>query len=159
MKKFVLALAVGFGLGFSPIASGTFGALLGLPIVYFLFPHLGGIVGQIIAAILLTLLAIPICDVAEKHYRKKDDGRIVADEYLTFPICMIGLPYAAPAMLLTAFLTNRFFDILKPPPARLIDTIMPGGAGITLDDAVAALYALGANWLLYLYLLKPMGWA
>lgn len=158
MKSIVIALAVGLGLGFSPIASGTTGTLLGLPIVYLLFGKLGlSIPLQIAVAVGLSLLAIPIADVAEKHYRKKDDGRIVVDEYLTFPICVIGLPVLNPVMLGTAFVVNRIFDILKPPPARGLQRLT-GGLGITVDDIIASLYALGVNWALYLWVLKPQGW-
>jgi phosphatidylglycerophosphatase A len=146
MKKLALLLATGFGLGLSPIASGTVGTLLALPIVWFFCQLLevsGGIFWQCGIALVLSLIAIPICSVAEKHYGTKDDGRIVADEYLTFPICMIGLPWN-PWVLLIAFLSCRFFDIVKPPPANQLQSIH-GGFGIVIDDVVASLYSLAFN--------------
>jgi phosphatidylglycerophosphatase A len=159
MNKLMIVLATGFGLGLSPIASGTVGCLLGLPIVYVLFGKLGlGIPAQIAIAAVLCLAAIPVSDVAEKALGgKKDDGRIVIDEYLTFPVCMIGLPAMNPVMLGTAFVMNRIFDILKPPPARGLQRLT-GGLGITIDDVIASLYALAVNWMLYLWVLQPRGW-
>jgi phosphatidylglycerophosphatase A len=146
MKKFAMLLANGFGLGLSPVASGTVGTLLALPIVWFFCKLLevsGGIFWQCGIALVLSLIAIPICSVAEKHYGTKDDGRIVADEYLTFPICMIGLPWN-PWVLLIAFLSCRFFDIVKPAPANQLQRIH-GGFGIVIDDVVASLYSLAFN--------------
>ncbi len=99
---------------------------------------------------LLTLLAIPVCGMAEKSLRKKDDRRIVADEFMTFPICMIGLPVSLEFwwVLPMAFVTNRFFDIVKFPPARQLEQV-EGGAGIVLDDAAAAVYSLVLNHALF----------
>jgi phosphatidylglycerophosphatase A len=39
-----------------------------------------------------------------------------------------------------AFLAFRFYDIVKPPPARQMEKI-PGGWGIMLDDVFAGIYA------------------
>jgi len=144
-RHFSLVLATGFGLGYSPVASGTAGTLPGLLLVWAIWPC--GWPWQIAAAILLPLAAVPVCDVAERHFGKKDDGRIVADEYLTFPISMVGLPLT-PRVLAMAFLSSRFFDILKPPPARRLQSLR-GGTGIVIDDVFASLYSLAANHIVY----------
>lgn len=154
MKKLAVLLANGFGLGLSPIASGTVGTLLAFPIVWLMCRLLempGGVLWQCAIAVVLSLVAIPICGVAEKHYGTKDDGRVVADEYLTFPICMIGLPWS-PWVLLVAFLSCRFFDIVKPPPANQLQRIH-GGFGIVIDDVFASLYSLAFNHLVYWFVL------
>jgi phosphatidylglycerophosphatase A len=148
-RRAVVALATGLGLGFSPVASGTVGSLLGVAIV-------GGMQGidsllwQAVLAVALCFLAVPICDVAESHFGKKDDGRIVADEYLTFPICMLGLPFSMEYWWVVpmCFVTNRMFDILKPPPAHALQRLR-GGWGIVVDDVIAACYSLALNHLLY----------
>lgn len=157
MKNIWVMLATGFGLGLSPVASGTFGTVLGIPLAYGLFTWQTGWPIQLILSMVCVALAIPICDKAEKALGgKKDDGRIVADEYLTVPLTLVGLP-VSPVMLIVAFLSHRFFDIIKPPPARGLQRL-PGGLGITIDDFFSSLYALGANWLIYSYVLKPYGW-
>lgn len=149
-RKIILGLATGGGLGYAPVASGTFGTLPGLLLMLALAPlwrepRLWP--WQALAALALAALAIPICGAAERHFQNKDDGRIVADEYLTFPIGLLGLPLTAPVLIL-AFLTNRAMDILKPPPARRLQDCH-GGLGIVIDDCIAAFYSLWINHLLW----------
>lgn len=162
ITKFTVAFATGFGLGLSPVISGTVGSLWGVVLVL----AMAGFPVMIYApvAFLLVLLAIPVCDVAERYFQKKDDGRIVADEFMTFPICMIGLPVSLEFwwVLPMAFVTNRFFDIVKLPPARGFERL-GGGAGIVLDDAAASAYSLILNHALFrlivgLGLLEYLGW-
>lgn len=145
--------ATGFGLGLSPFAPGTVGTLPGLPIAWALsclpWPW------QIACCAGLALLAVPICDAGEKFAGVKDPHCVVADEYLTFPVTLIGLPFNGP-MIVVAFLTHRIFDILKPFPARGLQSL-PGGFGITIDDVVSSLYALALNHALY-YLAVQIGW-
>jgi phosphatidylglycerophosphatase A len=101
---------------------------------------------QAAVAAALAVVAVPVCGAAEKAFGVKDDRRIVADEYLTFPICTIGLPcISAPWLILpVAFVVNRAMDVLKPFPARQIQAV-PGGPGIVLDDVISSLYALAIN--------------
>ena len=146
-ERIALCLATGFGLGLIPVASGTFGSLLGLPVVYAL-AHLHWL-WQVLAAATLAACAVPICGVAERILGKKDDGRIVADEWMLLPVSFIGLPVldllrGAWWMLGVFWLVTRVFDILKPPPAYQLQRLH-GGAGIVIDDLIAALYALAAN--------------
>jgi phosphatidylglycerophosphatase A len=143
--RIAVFFATGFGLGWSPVASGTFGSLPGVGIVLLVWPAPWPL--QALLALATSLCAIPLCDAAERHFGKKDDHRIVADEYLTFPICMIGLPLI-PWVLGLAFLTNRFFDIIKPPPARGLQSLN-GGLGIVSDDVFSSLYSLALNHGLY----------
>jgi phosphatidylglycerophosphatase A len=152
--RIVFALATGFGLGLSPIASGTVGTLWGVLLVLVLFPVLS-LGGQVAVAVVLALLSYPVCDAAEKMFDKKDDGRIVADEYLTFPLCMIGLPVAWHVWWVVpmAFLTCRACDIIKPPPAAQSQRLK-GGIGVATDDVIASLYSLLINHALYYAILR-----
>jgi phosphatidylglycerophosphatase A len=90
-RKFTLFLASGFGLGLIvPFAPGTFGSLPGLALAY--LTTLMPLWIQIALCTVLTLAAIPVCDAAEKILGIKDDGRICADEWMLFPLSVIGLP-------------------------------------------------------------------
>lgn len=149
-KKPLVAAAAGFGLGCSPVASGTVGTIPGILIVLLLAPF--PLAFQIVSAAILVVVAVLLCDMAEKQFCVKDDPRIVADEFLTFPICMLGLPPHA-WVLGMAFLTNRVMDILKPPPARRLQEL-PGGLGIAMDDTVSSLYSLLINHLVYMLVLR-----
>jgi len=154
MKKFCVFVASGFGIGlFAPFAPGTFGSIPGVALAYattLLPPWL-----QIPVCTGLAILAIPFCDVAEKALGIKDDGRITADEWMLYPIALIGIPlWDLPwwSMILF-FCVVRTVDIIKPWPARGLQSI-PGGRGIVIDDFVANLYSLALNWLL-VFLLFP----
>jgi phosphatidylglycerophosphatase A len=141
MKRITLLLSTGLGLGLSPVASGTTGTLLGVIPAILMAPLEW--YWQVPVALALAALAIPICDGAEKIYGTKDDGRIVADEYLTFPICTIGLNICgAPWLLAVVFVLCRILDIWKPFPARQLQDLH-GGIGIVADDFVSNLYTLG----------------
>lgn len=151
-KYAILAAATGFGLGFSRFASGTTGALLAIPLMFCLATvWTSAVIWQVFLCLIMAALAIPLCSAAENHFKRKDDRRIVADEYLTFPICMIGLPLCLPALGL-AFITNRLFDILKPPPAFWAQKL-PGGIGIVTDDVISSLYSLALNHILFPFLI------
>ncbi len=140
-------LATGFGFGFSPVMPGTVGTLWGLPLAWAVM-QIPLLAAQIIVCAALTLLAVPLCAAAEKKLGKgKDPGCIVADEYLTLPICFLGLPFT-PGVLVAGFVLHRLFDITKPPPIYQLQRIK-GGVGIVVDDLVAALFALACNHLLY----------
>ncbi len=145
MKNLIKWIAVGFGTGWSPIMPGTVGTLIGLPLAWgvMMLPNLWCQIGT---CLILSLVAIPICGVAEKMIGGKDPGCIVADEYLTLPITVIGL--ANPWALLSGFVLHRIFDITKPPPIKQLQNIH-GGFGIVVDDFLAALIALGLNHLLF----------
>ncbi len=145
--RLYILLATGFGLGFSPFASGTTGTLPGVALALALAPLHWGL--QAGVSVLLILAAVPVCGYAERVYGKKDDGRIVMDEYATFPLCVIGLPILSCWWLVPlAFVTHRVLDIIKPPPARQSQAL-GGGTGIVVDDVVSGLYALALNHLAY----------
>ena len=145
--RLAVLLATGFGLGYSPFFPGTMGCLLGIPLVWGLQragDQLGGgLCFHVAACAALSLLAVPLCTAGERAAGHKDPHCVVADEYLTFPISMIGLPFS-PLMVAVAFVTNRILDIVKPFPARQLQSL-PGGWGITLDDVFSAAYSLALN--------------
>ena len=152
MKKFFVFVASGFGIGlFAPFAPGTFGSLPGVALAYAVTALPLWL--QIPVCMGLTLLAIPFCDVAERELGIKDDGRITADEWMLYPIALIGIPLASLPWWSMAvfFLVVRVIDIIKPWPCRGLQTI-PGGRGIVIDDFFANLYSLAINWVIVLLL-------
>lgn len=153
-RRLALFLATGCGIGIvSPFAPGTFGSLPGVALAYAV--AMLPLALQIPACLVLTLMAIPICDSAEKTLGLVDDGRITADEWMLYPIALIGIPiHDLPWWsMLFFFCVIRIIDIIKPPPARGLQAI-PGGRGIVIDDFFANLYSLAVNWALYLVLFR-----
>ena len=55
--------------------------------------------------------------------------------------------------MLLAFVFFRVFDIAKPWPIRDVDHRLKGGAGIMLDDLMAAVYAAVCVRLIQIFLL------
>lgn len=154
-SKGELFLATGLGLGLlAPFAPGTIGSLPGYALAFLTTRASLGV--QIFSALALTCAAVPICSSAERQLGLKDDGRISADEWMLYPLAVVGLPLGDLPWWasLLFFAVVRGLDIIKPPPARAWQ-VLPGGLGIVIDDLVANLYALGLNWVLYLWVLQP----
>ena len=150
MKKFSLFIATGFGLGLiAPVAPGTVGSIPGVALAYAVCALPLWL--QIPVCMALTLLAVPFCEIAERILGVHDDGRITADEWMLYPVAFIGIPLAEIPWwsMFVFFAVVRFIDIVKPWPARGLQSL-PGGRGIVIDDFVANLYALAVNWGIYL---------
>ena len=136
--KAAVFLATGFYVGNIPLAPGTFGSLLGLPLCFFLT----GIPmpAAILAGLLFIGLAVWISGHAAKALKRKDPGCIVIDEIAGLVVTLIGVPFQVTSVTV-GFLLFRFFDISKPYPIRMIDRRLSGGVGIVADDLVAGLFA------------------
>ncbi|TLF52052.1 phosphatidylglycerophosphatase A [Halomonas urmiana] len=136
METLLMALSTGLGLGLSPWAPGTVGTLLGLPLAWWLLGRTRRVQLGLTAALLVA--AIPVCHQAATLLGFKDDGRIVLDEIVAFPVAVLGQAAARhPAALAGAYVIYRGFDITKPAPVSQAEAL-PGGIGIVLDDSVAA---------------------
>ena len=154
MKKLVLFFATGCGIGlFVPFAPGTFGSLPGVVLAWWMASWVPSV--QALVALALAAAAIPVCSIAEKMLGVKDDGRITADEWMLYPIAVLGLPLQTlPFWALAVFFAVvRLVDIVKPPPARQLQ-VFHGGFGIVIDDFFANLYSLAINWTIYIAFIK-----
>jgi len=138
MRRFILFLSSSAGLGYAPIASGTFGTLAGIP-AYWLLAKLPPTL-WLLTVVALFFLSCWVAGEAGKIYGVVDDGRIVIDELIGYLVTIALLPFTWKAAILGFFLF-RFFDILKPQPARYCDRQIKNGYGVVLDDVVAGLYA------------------
>jgi phosphatidylglycerophosphatase A len=133
-------IAFGFGLGLIPVAPGTFGTLLALPMHAWLAPRLGD---QAFAALLsvMFLLGVWACQLTGRRLGVHDHGGMVWDETVAFLIVLYFTP-AAPAWQACAFVLFRLFDIVKPIPIRHFDRTIRNGFGVMFDDLLAAFYTL-----------------
>jgi phosphatidylglycerophosphatase A len=138
MKHFILLLATGFGVGYSPVAPGTLGTLIAIPVYYFL-SNISSPIYEI-TIVGFFFLSVWISENAEIFFGKKDDQRIVIDEIMGFLITMLWVPKTAILMVI-GFFVFRFFDILKPFPIRRLEKKLKGGYGVVLDDVMAGVYA------------------
>jgi phosphatidylglycerophosphatase A len=138
MRRLALLLASNCGLGYAPVAPGTFGTLAGLPAFWLL-------AGLSPAAYLLafggvTGVAVWAAATAGRHFGVADDGRIVIDELAGYLATVAFLPWSWTTALL-GFVWFRVFDILKPPPVGWIDRHCKNGFGVVIDDVAAGIYA------------------
>ena len=132
-------LAFGFGFGLAPVAPGTFGTLVAIPIYYLL---MGLPVWAYIAIVVaLFLFGIFLCETTSNNLKVHDHSGIVWDEIVGYLITMIAAPRGWQWMIL-GFILFRFFDILKPWPIKMIDARIKGGFGIMFDDVVAGIFGL-----------------
>ena len=131
-------LAFGFGSGFSPVAPGTVGTLIGIPIVLLLslLPTLFFAIG----AGLIALLSIWLAGLVTEDIGKEDHPAIVIDEIAGYVVTMAMIPLTWWSII-TGFFIFRLFDIWKPPPIGWLDQNWHGGFGITADDLIAGVYA------------------
>ena len=100
-------------------------------------------------ALLLLKPAVWSATAVERESGRKDPGMVVIDEVVGQWITLAGAVHLNWKSWLGAFILFRFFDIVKPPPARQCERL-PEGLGIVADDAVAGVYGalvlLAAGW-------------
>ncbi len=134
-------LAFGFGAGLAPKAPGTAGSIPGVLLAWLTLPL--ALEWRIGIALVLIVAGIWICGESSRRLGVHDHPGIVWDEITGMYLTLLVAP---PQISLIAFWAFgfglfRLFDIWKPWPIRDLDHRLAGGAGIMLDDLVAALYA------------------
>ena len=148
-------LAFGLGSGLSPVAPGTAGSLAAIPLAWLMAQA-----GWPVYAV-LTLLALVagfwICGRSATLLGVHDHRGIVWDEFVGQFIALFLVPWLW-YWVLGAFLLFRFFDIVKPWPARIFDRDFHNGVGIVMDDVVAGVYAWLSLWALIWLLREQLGW-
>ena len=97
-------------------------------------------------------LSVAVSDAAEETMGRKDDQRIVIDEFVGTWTAVLFLP-RSPFAVALAFLLFRLFDTWKPAGIRRLGDL-PGGWGVVLDDLAAGAAANGC--LRLLQLLHPL---
>ncbi|MFN8640941.1 MAG: phosphatidylglycerophosphatase A [Candidatus Binatia bacterium] len=152
MRRLIMLLASGGLVGYIPVASGTFGTLVALPIYWLYDPLRSVSIGLYVAAyVAMVAAACAIAHHAEVAFAEHDSHKIVIDEIVGY---LGATLFLAPTWehTLLAFFVFRALDVIKPFPAGWIDRNLPGGAGVVLDDVVSGLYSnvvtrLLAAWL------------
>lgn len=130
------AIATVGGTGYSPIAPGTLGSLVGLGVAWVLS---GDPRHQIIGCGVAIVLALWSAGPTARAMKDPDPRPVVIDEVAGMMAAAALLPVSARSYLV-AFLLFRVLDIAKPPPLRQVQRL-PGSWGILLDDLGAGLAA------------------
>src|SRR5437867_3717791 len=129
-------IATGLFSGYSPIAPGTAGSLLGLAL--YMIPG----VEHPLSLTIITACTFFVGTIASAQMEKRfgDDPQVVViDEVVGMWVTLLFLPKTLVGASV-GFLFFRFYDIVKPPPARSLERLK-NGWGIMLDDVAAGIYA------------------
>lgn len=149
-KHFILFYARLGPAGLSPFAPGTCGSLLAILLAPFLFmplPFWGRVMLLIVVFWTGTLAATR----AEKILNKEDPSEVVIDELLGQWLACLPFASLSLAGYALAFILFRLFDITKPKPVKMAESL-PTGLGIMADDAVAGVIAALLLWGLHVLL-------
>jgi phosphatidylglycerophosphatase A len=165
--KDYLALAIATcGVGYLPLAPGTWGSLVGVGLyllleavsLHFLFAHAArnsltmmSVETPRLALLLVVIFVVTMAGIwagtrAERLFQRKDPGAVVIDEVAGQMIALLSVPTLIYGWwgIISAFLLFRVFDIWKPYPARRLEKL-ESGLGIMSDDIVAGIYAAVVN--------------
>jgi phosphatidylglycerophosphatase A len=136
IKRAALAIATVCGVGYAPVAPGTFGSAAGL-LLWWWLP--GSMVVQVVAIVAIFIVGSWSGSVAEQHFGRTDPGQVVIDEVMGMLITLFLNPVGWTGAL-AGFFLFRIFDIIKPYPANKLEQLH-GGIGVMADDGMAAIYA------------------
>ncbi|MCG8471192.1 MAG: phosphatidylglycerophosphatase A [Desulfobacterales bacterium] len=140
--KHILLLATGFKSGNAPFSPGTFGSAAALPLCALVWA-MGLVLGTAFSMLFVVagiVAACVVCERAEKILGEKDPSCVVIDEFAGMLVTFAGISLTW-KVALAGFLLFRFFDILKPFPVRQLERVLPGGAGVVMDDVAAGVMA------------------
>lgn len=153
MNRLGLLIATCGGVGYAPVAPGTFGSALGLALFYALRAT-GSVSVELAAIVIVFAVGVWSATVAERHLGDVDPGPVVIDEVAGMLITLALLPVSLTGAVV-GFLIFRVLDVVKPWPSSRFERF-PGGWGIMADDGMAAIYgqlimrgliALAPGWL------------
>ena len=142
-----LALAIStFGVGYLPLMPGTWGSLVAVGIFLGFTQLVKG--NALVALVLVSIVVVTFVGIwaasrTEALSGRKDPGKIVVDEVAgqlisLFPLTLF-VDWSIVAVIIS-FILFRFFDIVKPYPARRLEALK-GGLGVMCDDLIAGVYA------------------
>ena len=140
MKNFTKYFVTLFGIGFIPLAPGTFGSLFTI-LIWHVFIDLFSIFYFIALFLFVLSVSFYLTDIYLDNYKKKDPSEVIVDEFLGQSIPLLFIVNFNIYEVLIAFVTFRFFDIYKIYPINKIEDLK-GSYGVILDDIVAGIYSL-----------------
>lgn len=162
MLDYLSLIVTTFGVGYLPLAPGTWGSMVGVGIYLAVAGtvatvslgfkiHISGLGWEpysswvhaviLIAFLLFTLLGVWAAGRATELLGNSDPSQAVVDEIIGQLIVFLFVPFGIGwPMILAGFLLFRLFDIWKPYPIDYLQ-VLPGGIGVCADDILAGVYA------------------
>ena len=158
-KGLAVWVATAGGVGFGPWAPGTWGAL-GAVLLFLAGMDRLGMPLYLLVLLLASVIGTWSSTASEAYFGRHDDGRIVIDEVVgqwiallplvllhdlplgTFRVAGLQTFFESGIdlrwfLVVTAFVSFRWFDIRKPGPVQWAENRFRRGAGVMADDMVA----------------------
>jgi phosphatidylglycerophosphatase A len=135
LNSLAKVIATALGAGYSPVAPGTCGTVVAVPLAWALAP--APLWQFLVITLTVTLVGVWAAATADRAWGTHDSGRIVIDEVAGYLVTVALVDRTNWIALAIGFVVFRFFDIVKPPPVRWLDENLPGGWGVVLDDVAA----------------------
>jgi phosphatidylglycerophosphatase A len=136
-------VATFFGAGRLKPGPGTWGSLAAALLWWLLASHLAPEwrIPVILALLVISVaIGIPAATLEARGCGKEDPSHVVIDEVAGQLLTLVAVPIGWKP-LLVGFILFRGFDIVKPPPIRMLERL-PEGTGIVVDDLGAGIYGL-----------------
>ncbi len=149
-----------FGVGYLPLAPGTWGSMVGV-LIYLVSVWLEAAAiakyvpkgwsepqvtawvhfGNLFAFLVFCLIGIWAANRSTVLFKHKDPSQAVIDEVIGQLLTFLFIPFTYSwKMILAGFLLFRLFDIWKPYPIDALQNL-PAGIGVCADDLLAGIYA------------------
>jgi phosphatidylglycerophosphatase A len=160
--RLALLIATGLGSGYSPVAPGTAGAIVGVGVFLasrFVERAYGVKFFALGVCWVLIFLGIWASARAAKFFATKDPRQVVIDEIAGQFIALLLTPGLSESLesglikkpiylSILCFAFFRLFDIVKPYPIKKLENLK-SGLGVMADDVMAGVYAgivLHVSW-------------
>jgi phosphatidylglycerophosphatase A len=149
-----------FGVGYLPLAPGTWGSMVGV-LIYLAFASLESAAvarfvpqgwtesqvmawlhfGNLFLFLGFCLIGIWAANRATLLFKDKDPSQAVVDEVIGQLLVFLFIPFTFSwKLILAGFVLFRIFDIWKPYPIDSLQNL-PAGIGVCADDLLAGVYA------------------
>lgn len=140
-------IATWFGVGFLPIAPGTWGSLCAIPFAHAIFSRCG-VWGLGSFALAVTAVGVHAAGETARLRGIGDPPEVVVDEIAGQSIALIPVYALVPpeealvriGAVLSAFVVFRMLDVWKPGPIGALERL-PGGWGVMADDVLGGAFA------------------
>jgi len=147
MKNFTKLFVSIFFVGYIKFATGTWGTLVSLFIMYILINILSlPLIILVIIFVFLFFISNYLINYFSLLTSSHDSKHIVIDEllgvFIIFLFYDLIFLFNETLTYLLIFLLFRFFDIFKIFPANFFDKHYKNGYGVILDDIIAGLYTV-----------------
>jgi phosphatidylglycerophosphatase A len=128
-------VATAGGAGYSPVAPGTMGTLVAVPLALATAAWPLWLYGTLCCTIIAA--GVVSASAADRAWGTHDSNRIVIDEVAGYLVTVAVANRASWLALALGFVIFRALDVIKPPPARWLDRNLAGGLGVVMDDVAA----------------------